>query len=157
MGKRIWLAGVLALALPGTAWAGDAALEAPIRQMEKAFNAGDVASAKAAHVAMPDIVDELGTPWHWSGKGAFDRWLAALTAAEKAAGKTGGVVAMGEPVRESVTGGRAYVVTPSSYTYQQKGRTLKETGTMTFVLVKTKAGWKISAWTWTSPEGVPVG
>lgn len=148
---------MLVTGFSGSAWAGDAAVMKPIRQMEKGFNAGDVAMAKAAHVAMPDIVDEFGAPFHWSGKGAFDRWLAGLMRAEKAKGKSDGVVALGEPVRESVDGATAYVVTPSTYTFQQHGKTMRETGTITFVLAKGKAGWKISAWTWTSPEGVPVG
>jgi hypothetical protein len=33
---------------------------------------------------------------------------------------------------------------------------MRETGTMTFALVKQSADWKIRAWTWTSPKAVPV-
>lgn len=138
------------------AYAGDSAIEAPIRQMEKAFNSGDIKAVRAAHVAAPFITDEFGTPFHWSGPGSLDRWLVALAKAEKVAGKSGGVVAFGSPIRESVDQGRAYVITPSTYRFQQNGKTMLETGTITFVLVKRPAGWKIDAWTWSSPEGVPV-
>ncbi|WP_375390647.1 hypothetical protein [uncultured Sphingomonas sp.] len=72
------------------------------------------------------------------------------------AGKTGGKVALGPVTRESVIGDRAYVLVPSAYTFQQKGRRMRETGTMTFALVRQAADWKIQSWTWSSPEGVPV-
>ena len=137
--------------------AGDAALEAPIRAMEAAFNKGDAAAAKATHVAAPTIVDELGAPYVWSGATAFDDWLKSLSDEEAAAGKSGGVVKLGAPIRESVEGTHGYVITPSTYTFQQKGKIMRETGTMTFALVETEAGWKIAAWTWTSLEAVPVG
>ncbi len=54
-------------------------------------------------------------------------------------------------------GNTTYVVTPSTYTFKQKGRTIRETGTISFALVHGKAGWKIQAWTWSSPAGRPVG
>lgn len=146
----------LACSFAGTAWARDSQVEKPIRQLEQGFNKGDIKLAKSAHVAMPEIVDDIA-PFHWSGKGSFDRWLANLVRSEKAEGKTGGAVALGEPLVEKVSGTRAYVVTPSTYTFRQGGKTFRETGTMTFVLTKTAAGWKIAGWTWSSPESVPVG
>lgn len=144
-----------ALTFSAAAHAGDAEVEKPIRQMEASFNKGDVAGAKAAHVATPYIVDEIA-PYHWSGKGSFDRWLASLSSSEKAEGKTDGVVALGDALVEKVKGSHAYVVVPSTYTYKQAGKKFRETGTMTFALSKRKDGWKISAWTWASPKGVPV-
>jgi hypothetical protein len=146
----------LAMGLPGAAWAGEAAVEKPILEMEAAFNKGDAAAAKATHVAMPAIVDEVVAPFVWTGTGAFDRWLAALGKAEAAEGKTGGVVKLGAPIRETVQGASAYVVTPSTYSFRQRGRTMRETGTITFVLAKLGPAWKIQAWTWTSPEAAVV-
>jgi hypothetical protein len=102
------------------------------------------------------IVDEPTAPFAWSGPTAFDDWLAALGKSETAAGITGGKVALGSVTRETVMGDRAYVVVPSTYTFQQSKRTMRETGTMTFALVKQAAGWRIQAWTWSSPEAVPV-
>jgi ketosteroid isomerase-like protein len=142
--------------LMSAASASDRAVEAPIRTMVLAFNKGDVALAKSTHVADPMILDEPTAPFAWSGPKAFEDWIAALGQSEAKAGKTGGKVALGAVTRASVMGDHAYVVVPSTYTFQQAGRTMRETGTMTFALVKQSAEWKIQAWTWTSPEAVPV-
>ena len=138
-----------------TATAGDAAVEATLRNFSEAFNKGDVAAAKALHVAAPTIIDEV-KPYIWSGPGAFDRWLGDLAKAEAAEGKTDGQVALSAPTREEVSGERAYVVVPSTYAFKQKGATLRETAQMTFVLAKQGSGWKIVSWTWTGPEAAPV-
>ena len=139
----------------GGARAGDAAVEKPIREMMAGFNAGDIRRVKAAHVAAPTIVDETH-PFVWSGPNAFDHWLAQLTRNEAAEGKTDGSVWFGDPVRESVVGDHAYVFTPCAYSFKQHGQAMRETGTITFVLAKGPSGWKIAAWTWTSPEAQAV-
>lgn len=149
-------AGALALMTASVARAADPMVEAPIRAMLAAFNRGDVAAAKATHVAAPMILDEPTAPFAWSGPTAFDDWIAALGKSEADAGKTDGKVMLGTAIRESVMGDHAYVVMPSTYTFQQKGRTMRETGTMTVALVKQGADWKIQAWTWSSPEAAPV-
>ena len=135
--------------------AKDAAVEAPIKAMMVGFNTGDIAAVKALHVAAPTIVDEIA-PFRWSGPNAFDSWLGDLGKSEAAEGKTKGVVWFGTPVREEVVGDHAYVVTPCSYTYTQKGKRFRESGLATFVLVKVGADWKIESWTWASPAGVLV-
>lgn len=135
--------------------AKDAAVEAPIKAMMAGFNKGDIAAVKALHVAAPTIVDEIA-PFRWSGPNAFDSWLGDLGKSEAAEGKTAGVVWFGAPVREEVVGDHAYVVTPCSYTYTQKGKRFRESGMATFVLVKIGAEWKIESWTWGSPRGVLV-
>lgn len=144
-----------ALLFASAAQAGDAGVEATIRQFGDAFGKGDVAAAKALHIAAPSITDEVA-PHHWSGAGAFDRWLADLGKSEAAAGQTDTTLVVGAPTREVVSGDRAYVIAPSTYTFKQKGLVLRETAQMTFVLGKGSSGWKIVAWTWTGPEGVPV-
>jgi hypothetical protein len=138
------------------AHAADRAVEAPIRTMVLAFNKGDVALAKSTHVAEPMILDEPTAPFAWSGPSAFDDWIAALSRSEAQTGKTAGKVGLGPVTRASVMGNHAYIVVPSTYTFQQGGRKMRETGTMTFALVKQSADWKIGAWTWTSPVAVPV-
>jgi hypothetical protein len=55
-----------------------------------------------------------------------------------------------------VSGARAYVIVSSTYTFKQKGMTLRETAQITFVLTEETFGWKILAWTWTGREGVLV-
>ena len=144
-----------ALLAGSAAHAGDAAVEATIRKFGEAFNKGDVNAAKALHVAAPTIIDELA-PHYWSGPKAFDGWLSDLGKAEAAEGKTGAKVAISAPTREIVSGARAYVIAPSTYTFKQKGATLREVAQVTFVLTKEKAGWKILSWTWTGREAAPV-
>lgn len=135
--------------------AGDTAVEATIQKFGEAFNKGDVATAKALHVAAPIIIDEVA-PHIWTGAGAFDGWLADLGKSEAAEGKTDAVVSLSTPTREVVSGDHAYVIVPSTYTYKQKGGTYRAVAQMTFVLAKDTSGWKIQTWTWTGPEGVPV-
>ena len=133
----------------------DTGVDTTIRQFGDAFNKGDLKAAKALHVAKPVIIDEVG-PHLWTGPKAFAGWLADLTKSEAAEGKTEGQVALSAPTREVVSGDRAYVIVPSTYSFKQKGKTFRETAQMTFVLTKVPSGWKIAAWTWTGPEGVPV-
>lgn len=150
----ILLAAVACAATPAIA-ARDPAVEAPIQRMMDAFNKGDIAAVKAAHVASPTIVDNVA-PFSWSGPDAFDRWLADLGKAEAAAGKTGGVVTFTPVVDEIVSGDRAYVTTRGSYAYQQNGRAMRETGYVSFVLVKVGSEWKVQSWSWASPTAVPA-
>jgi ketosteroid isomerase-like protein len=154
--KSILALSAAAILISATAaQAGDAAVEATIRKFNDAFNKGDVDAARALHVGAPVIIDEPA-PHYWSGPKAFDAWLGDLTKSEAAEGKTDGQVMVGAPTREVVSGDRAYVITPSTYTFKQKGVTYREVAQMTFVMAKEASGWKIAAWTWTGPEGVPV-
>lgn len=149
------LAAVSALFFASAAEAGDAAVEATIHQFISSFNKGDVKTAKAAHVASPTITDEMA-PYHWSGPKAFDTWVADLTKAEAAEGKSAGALTMAAASRQLVSGDHAYVIVPSTYTFQQKGRTMHEVSQMTYVLTKGKSGWKIESWAWTGPDASPV-
>jgi hypothetical protein len=48
-----------------------------------------------------------------------------------------------------VTADRAYVVVPADYTYKQKGKAMKQTGSiLTVALQKGSAGWRITGWAW---------
>lgn len=145
----------LLLATVPMAHAGDAAVEATIRQFADAFNKGDMKAAKALHVAAPVIVDEVA-PYSWSGPKAFDGWGADLGKAEAAEGKSGGKVTIGAPTRENIMGDHAYVIAPATYTFQQKGQTMRENSQITMVLTKDASGWKIASWTWTGPDAKPV-
>jgi len=145
----------LAALVCASAAQADPGVDTTIRHFGDAFNKGDVKVAKALHVAKPVIIDEVG-PHLWTGPKAFDGWLADVAKSDAAEGKTDGQVALSAPTREVVSGDRAYVVVPSTYTFKQKGKTLRETAQMTFVLTKVLSDWKIAAWTWTGPEGVPV-
>ncbi len=151
----VLLAGLSALFVASAAYAGDAAVQAPIHQFIDNFNKGDAKAAKAAHVASPSIIDEV-SPHHWSGPKAFDTWVADLTKSEAVEGRTGGAVTLSSATREVVSGNHAYVIVPATYTFQQKGKTMHEVSQMTYVLTKGKSGWKIESWTWTGPDASPA-
>lgn len=149
------LSGALFLLSAPAAYANDAALDATIKEFTAAFNKGDMKAVKALHTASPVIQDEVA-PHLWSGANAFDDWGAALAKSEAAEGKTGGQVMIGKPTREVISGDHAYVIAPSSYTFQQKGMTMREKAQLTFVMAKEASGWKIASWTWTGPEAKAV-
>ena len=150
-----FIAGAMLFAFAPLAHAGDAAVEATIRQFADAFNKGDLKAAKALHIAAPTIIDEVA-PHYWRGPKAFDSWGADLAKSEAAEGKTGGQVTIGAPTREVVSGANAYVIAPTTYTFQQKGMTMRETAQMTLVMNKDASGWKIASWVWTGPDAKPV-
>lgn len=149
------LAAASALLFAPAAGAADAGVDAAIHGFSDAFNKGDVAAARAFNVTAPTIVDEA-PPHLWSGPGAFDRWVADLGKAEAAQGVSGGQVSLGEPTREVISGDRAYVVVPATYSFKQKGAAMREVAQITFVMARQGSAWKIASWTWTGPEASPA-
>jgi ketosteroid isomerase-like protein len=123
---------------------------APIRQFIDGFNKGDVPSALAACAAETSIIDEI-PPFEWTGAGACGRWASDYDADAKKKGITAGSVTMGTPRHHAVEGDRAYVVIPTSYEVTEKGKQVKQTGAvMAVTLRKDAAGWKITAWSWST-------
>lgn len=155
MKSILFAAGAALLLAAPAAHAANPALEAPLHQFLDSFNKGDAKGARASHVAAPSIIDEIG-PHAWSGPGAFDRWSRDLDKDAKIRGITDQSVTLGAPTREVISGSKAYVITPATYAYKQKGVPMREVAQMTFALTKVGAGWKISAWTWTGPDPSPV-
>jgi len=152
----IMLAGALFMTAAPAAYANDAAVDATIKAFGDAFNKGDMKAAKALHTASPVIIDEV-PPHLWTGAKAFDQWGADLGKSEAAEGRSGGRVTIGTPTREVISGDHAYAIAPTTYTFQQKGQTMREAAQMTLALDKDAAGaWKIASWTWTGPEASPV-
>jgi ketosteroid isomerase-like protein len=153
--KAIVLTGLL-LAGSGTeAFAANAAVEAPIRQINSAFNKGD--SKLAATYLLPSlsIIDEV-PPHLWTGPSAFAVWSKDLEAFDKAHGISGERVGLGAVKREVVSGDMAYVVIEATYFYTQKGLAMHEPAQLTYALKKTAAGWKIASQAWAGPEPTPV-
>ena len=144
----------LSLLAPGAALAANAQVEAPIRAFVAAFNAGDIKAAEATHTADVIILDEP-PPFRWIGPGAFQKWVADLTADEKKIGRSDGAVSLGAFKREEVAGDHAYVIVEATYAFKDKGVPMKEPSQMTFGLHKVGGAWKISAWTWTGPRPIP--
>ena len=86
----------------------------------------------------------------WHGAGACSNWANDFDADAKKNGITDGIVTLGNPRHVDITADRAYVVVPANYTFKQKGKLVKETGSMlTLVLQRGAAGWRITGWAWT--------
>ena len=121
-----------------------------VRQFIDGFNKGDVPSAVATCAAQTSIIDEI-PPYEWSGAGACGRWANDYDADAKKKGITAGAVTLGAPRHHAVDGDRAYIVIPVSYEITQKGKQVKQTGAvMAVTLRKGSAGWKITAWSWST-------
>ena len=121
---------------------------AQVHQFVDGFNKGDVKSAVAACADQTSIIDEF-PPHEWHGSGACSTWATDFDANAKKEGITDAIVTLSAPRHVDVNGDRAYVVASANYTFKQKGKPMKETGsTFTFVLQKNNSGWRIIAWTW---------
>ncbi|HSE12408.1 MAG TPA: nuclear transport factor 2 family protein [Rudaea sp.] len=123
----------------------------PVHQFVDGFNKGDVNSALATCAEQTSIIDEF-PPHEWHGAGACAKWADDYDANAKKEGITDGVVTLGKPRHVDVSGDRAYVVVPASYTFKQKGKAKKEThAVMALSLQKVAAGWRITGWSWAAP------
>jgi len=131
--------------------ASDAGVDAAVRAFADAFHKGDMKAVKAMHVSAPTIIDEMA-PHYWSGAGAFDSWVVDLGKFESAQSISGGQVTIGAPVTQIVSGDHAYVVAPSSYSFQQKGAAMREMAQITIVMDKGTSGWKVASWSWAGRE-----
>jgi ketosteroid isomerase-like protein len=121
---------------------------ATVKQFVVDFNKGDAKAAMAACADQTSIIDEF-PPFEWHGAGACKKWMDDYDADAKANVITDGIVTLGTPRHVDVAGDRAYVVIPSNYAFKQKGKPVKETGSMfTFALQKGAAGWRITGWSW---------
>ena len=146
---RIWIAialGVL-LAMPAAASEKTDAM-ATVRQFVQAFNQGDTKTAAAVCAEETYIIDDF-PPHEWHGAGACSQWMNDYDADARRNGIAGGKVTLAAPRHVEINGNRAYVVVPANYAYKQRGKLVRETGSLlTVVLQKGVAGWRIVAWTW---------
>jgi ketosteroid isomerase-like protein len=155
MTSRMILAGVLLLAAAPATWAGDAGVDAVIRQFADALHAGDMKAAKALLAKRVIIFDDTA-PYYWGGPNAMENWLADRGKETTADGITDGDAVLGPIPREVVSGPHAYVIVPATYSYKQKGVAMHQPSQLTYILNKDASGWKIASWTWTGPEATPV-
>ena len=113
-------------------------------------NLGDNTLEKALSVcdSPVSIIDEF-PPHEWHGPTACADWWKALNAYNKKEGITDGDASLGTPWSVDVSEDRAYFVAPTTYKYKQHGKSVEESqAVLTVALKKTKAGWRITAWTW---------
>lgn len=119
-----------------------------VRQFVVGFNQGDTKTAAGACAEQTSIIDEF-PPYEWHGAGGCSQWMNDYDADAKKNGISDGVVTLGRPRHIDVTSDRAYVVVPANYTFKQKGKLVKEIGSLlTIALQKGDAGWRITGWTW---------
>jgi hypothetical protein len=119
-----------------------------VHQFVDGFNKGDTKTALAACADQTSIIDEF-PPYEWHGAGACSKWMNDYDADAKKNGITDGIVMLGKPRHIDINEDRAYVVVPSNYTFKEKGKTVKETGSMlTLALQKGEIGWRITGWAW---------
>ena len=153
--RMMLIAAMLATATPALAADPAGPARAAIDAFAAAFANGDMAAAKATYIANPVIIDEP-PPYMWSGRNAFDTWLADLGKDSKAAGRTAESLVIGRTLRAEMSGSAAYVIVAATYSFTQNGKAMAEPGRMTFVVHKQAVGWKIASWAWTGPRARPL-
>ena len=122
---------------------------AVVNQFNDSLNKGDTKTALAACAAPSSIIDEF-PPHQWQGPTACADWANDFDTYNKKYGITHAIAKFGKPRHVDITGDRAYVVVPATYTYKQKGKRVTESGsTLTVALQKVAAGWRITGWAWT--------
>jgi len=150
--RNMVIATMVGIFAAGPVFADDKAdVMAQVHQFVDGLNKGDVKSALATCAEQTSIIDEF-PPHEWHGAGACAKWASDYDANSKKEGITDGVVTLGKPRHVNITGDRAYVVTPTGYTWKQKGKAQKEkNATLTVALQKGAAGWRMVGWSWSTP------
>jgi hypothetical protein len=77
----------------------------------------------------------MAPPYAWQGATACADWANDFDAFNKKDGITDPIATLGKPRHVDITGDRAYVVVPATYTYKQNGKKVTESGsTLTVAL-----------------------
>ena len=140
-------------AAPAMAGPAEDATKAVTTVLDK-FNGGDVAAFIAAHRDGAIIVDEFA-PYSWTGSGSVKRWLDTYAADAKKRGISDGRVDYEAPIQANSDGSAAYIVLPTTYSFAQNGKKMAGEGSMTFVMAKVGADWKIASWTYSGATPSP--
>jgi ketosteroid isomerase-like protein len=112
------------------------------------FNKGDVKSALDECAPQTSIIDEF-PPYLWQGASGCAEWSADFDAYIKKNGMTGPKVTLGVLRHVDVSGDRAYVVIPASFSFRKNGRRFSErNSTLTLALQKVAESWRITGWAW---------
>jgi hypothetical protein len=132
------------VAVPGRATASDNGdVMAVVNSAVTSFNKGDMKSWEALCAPNAPVVDNIA-PYIYA---TCADWWNAHAAFIKKNGISGEMVIAGTPWHVAVSGDRAYTAIPISYTYRQKGRTIKTPGgILTIALQKTGNGWLMTGW-----------
>jgi ketosteroid isomerase-like protein len=141
---------IIFAAAPVAAFASDKNdVMAVVQKFVDGYNKKDIRKETATCAPDMSIIDEFA-PYYWHGPKACARWANDGEQADKATGTTNDFVTLGTPLHVDVTGDRAYVVVPSTFSYDTKGKKHGEpASTWTLTLRKASGQWLISAWAWT--------
>ncbi|MGB6987447.1 MAG: hypothetical protein WBD74_15855 [Candidatus Aquilonibacter sp.] len=111
-----------------------------------AINKGNM-SAFVALCASPAYVIDTFDPYLIGGANGCTDWWNARTAYNQTAQITDITAGIGAPWHVFVTGNNAYVDAPFDYHYNQKGQTMRETGSiLTVTLTMKGSSWVITSW-----------
>ena len=147
MRKTLFLS-ALALFAAAPANAGPAEdATATVTSLLDKFNGGDINAFFAGHRDGALIVDEFA-PFVWGGSGSAQRWAGDYMKDAAARSISGGRVDYSAPVQASSDGSSAYIVLPTTYRFVQKDKKMAGKGSMTFVMTRVGAEWKIASWTY---------
>jgi SnoaL-like domain len=120
-----------------------------VRQYIDGFNNCDVDVMAATFDAQGSILDGMA-PHLWLGPTAAKDWYRDVLVEGEQHGAAGYVVTLGEPLHNNVTEDSAYVVVPTTMTFDLDGKQVTQTGAMfTVALRRRPDGWRIAAWAWT--------
>ena len=147
----------LSLAGAGAALAQGAdrnTLMKPVHQFLDGMNKNDLKGAAGAFAPSASMVDEFA-PFSWSGANVLQAWGGDYGRYAQAHKDTAPAMAMKGTPRIETGGDRAYAVVPAVFTFKRAGKAMHEDGTMTFVLVKGGADWKIGSFTWSGGKPQP--
>ncbi|QIK95271.1 SnoaL-like domain-containing protein [Sphingomonas sp. HDW15A] len=143
----------LLIAAPAAAGPADDATAVATQILDK-FNGGDVNAFVAAHQSGALIVDEFA-PHIWNGPNSAQRWVSDYTKDAEKRGISGGRVDYDKPLQANSDGKSAYIVLPTTYRFTQNGKKMIGKGSMTFVMARSGAIWKIASWTYSGGTPAP--
>lgn len=136
-----------AAALAAQMTAPDRAIAATVEAALDAAQSGDLAALRGQYLPDCTFVDEFA-PFYWSGPGAIDAYFASAAQMYKDTQMAGTKVWHGAPKYTYADAGTAYVTVPLRVHATAHGKPYRATGTLTFTLKKTSAGWKIASQSW---------
>lgn len=61
----------------------------------------------------------------------------------------------GKPIQAGSANNSAYIVLPTTYRFLQKSKKMAGKGSMTFIMTKVAADWKIASWTYSGATPAP--
>jgi ketosteroid isomerase-like protein len=121
---------------------------AAVRRHVDAFNRGDP-KALAATCANPMQILDGMAPHVWQGPRAIEDWYRDVLAEGEKEGASDYHLALGEPRHVDIKGDTAYVVVPTTMTFQVRGKHITQSGAVfTVALRKVGAEWRLMAWAW---------